>query len=81
MRRYRLAPLMWVTGMTFATAGAYLRIAADRHYATDVAAGMLVGAAVGFSVPYFAHRPGTTGIRFGAMPVREGAGVLATGSF
>ena len=81
MRRYRLAPLMWVTGMTFATAGAYLRIAADRHYATDVVTGMVVGAAVGFSVPYFAHRPGTAGIRFGAMPVREGAGVQVSGSF
>jgi membrane-associated phospholipid phosphatase len=81
MRSYRLAPLMWVAGMTFATAGSYLRIAADRHYATDVITGMVVGAAVGFSVPYFGHRPGTRGIRFGAMPVPEGAGIMASGVF
>jgi len=36
MRGHRLAPLMWIAGLGFATTGAYLRIAADRHYASDV---------------------------------------------
>jgi hypothetical protein len=34
MRGHRLAPLMWIAGFGFATTGAYLRFAADRHYAT-----------------------------------------------
>ena len=30
-RRYALAPAIWITGLSLATATAYLRIAADRH--------------------------------------------------
>src|SRR5882724_4869348 len=57
MRHHRLAPVMWAAGMLLATTGGYLRIAADRHYATDVIAGAVVGSAVGFTVPYFGHLP------------------------
>lgn len=55
MRQYRLAPVLWLTGMSLAAASGYLRIAADRHYATDVLAGALFGSLIGFSVPYFLH--------------------------
>ena len=34
-----------------AAATAYLRIAADRHYASDVTAGAIVGSAIGGAVP------------------------------
>jgi membrane-associated phospholipid phosphatase len=37
----------------------YLRIAADKHYFTDVLVGAIVGSAIGVAVPYFAHRPST----------------------
>ena len=47
---------MWVAGLVFASAGAYLRVAADRHYATDVITGAVVGSAIGLAVPYFGHR-------------------------
>src|SRR6059058_3168029 len=47
MRHHRLAPVMWAVGLLLATTGGYLRIAADRHYATDVLTGALVGSAVG----------------------------------
>jgi membrane-associated phospholipid phosphatase len=47
---------VWVTGLTFATATAYLRIAADRHYLTDVLAGAAIGAAVGWAVPRLIDR-------------------------
>jgi membrane-associated phospholipid phosphatase len=57
MRHHRWAPLMWISGMAFASTGAYMRIAADRHYATDVLTGILVGGAVGFAVPYVFHQP------------------------
>jgi len=47
---------VWVTGLTFATATAYLRVAADRHYLTDVLTGAAIGAAVGWTVPRLVER-------------------------
>ncbi|HVW29944.1 MAG TPA: phosphatase PAP2 family protein [Polyangiaceae bacterium] len=81
MRRYRMAPAMWITGMTLATVGAYLRIAADRHYATDVLTGMVVGAGVGFCVPYFAHRPRPLPVQLAPMAIPEGAGLMLSGTW
>ena len=85
MRKHRLAPLMWVAGLSFATTGAYLRIAADRHYATDVLTGAVVGSAIGFSVPYFAHRQVNderafiSQLRVGALPVEHGQLLVLSG--
>jgi len=79
MRHYRMAPAMWITGMALATCGAYLRIAADRHYATDVLTGMAVGAGVGFSVPYFAHRAKPVPVHVAPMTLPQGAGVSVSG--
>jgi membrane-associated phospholipid phosphatase len=66
MRGYRLAPLVWGVGMPLAAATGYLRIAADKHYLTDVVVGALFGAAVGVALPLLAHgrqdaSTGTTG--------------------
>ncbi len=55
LRGYSWAPLVWGTGLTLATAAGYLRIAADRHYLTDVLVGALVGSAVGVAVPRLFH--------------------------
>jgi membrane-associated phospholipid phosphatase len=55
MRGYRWAPLAWSVGGAVAATTAYLRIAADEHWLTDVVVGALVGAGVGFAVPYFFH--------------------------
>jgi len=41
----------WGLGLTLATATAYLRIASDHHYFTDVLMGALTGSLVGASVP------------------------------
>ena len=57
MRGYRWAPLVWSEGLVVATAVAYLRVAADKHWLTDVVAGAVVGAAIGFAVPYVFHGP------------------------
>lgn len=55
LRRYRFAPWVWVGGLTAATLTGYSRIAADRHYLTDVLMGAAMGAAAGFALPYFLH--------------------------
>jgi membrane-associated phospholipid phosphatase len=53
MRHYPMAPFVWVEGMLSGTVMGYLRIAADRHYLSDVLTGAGVGAAFGFAVPFF----------------------------
>jgi membrane-associated phospholipid phosphatase len=55
MRGYRYAPLIWSAGGALAMTTAYLRIAADRHWFTDVVAGAIVGAGFGFATPYLFH--------------------------
>lgn len=55
MRGYRWAPLVWAVGLPMAAFTAYSRIAGDAHYFTDVLTGSLVGAAVGFAIPFFFH--------------------------
>jgi len=51
----------WVlgSGLALAATTGYLRIAADRHYVTDVLVGAVVGSAAGFLVPHL-HRPADT---------------------
>lgn len=57
MRGYRLAPLVWIAGAMLGVGTAYLRMAADRHYFTDVLAGATIGTAMGIGVPLLFHRP------------------------
>jgi len=80
LRRYKLAPVVWVVGLTAATATGWLRMAADKHYFTDVAVGALTGAAFGFAVPWLhrAHVPRSVPM---PVPVRGGMGVAWTGRF
>ena len=78
LRRYRLAPVVWASGLAVAFATSYLRIAGDRHYATDVICGAAFGSAIGFSVPYFGHRPAPT-VQLAAMPVPGGSGLSLYG--
>ncbi len=56
MRGYEMAPWIWGTGLAIATTTGYLRIAADKHYITDVIAGAVAGSAFGFGIPYLFHR-------------------------
>lgn len=61
MRGYDLAPLVWAIGLPLATLTGYLRVAADKHYFTDVIVGAAVGSAFGVGLPLLAHGPQTTG--------------------
>jgi membrane-associated phospholipid phosphatase len=55
MRGYRWAAAPWVVGGVLAAATGYLRIAADRHWLSDVLVGMLVGVGIGLAVPLAFH--------------------------
>gem|GEM_PF-4625413 len=63
LRGYRVAPLMWSLGLPMAATVAYLRVAADRHYLTDVVAGAGLGTAIGILLPLLLHRPHGDGSR------------------
>lgn len=57
IRDYPGWPVMYVVGLVGATAVCYLRVAADKHWLTDVLAGAAVGSTVGVGVPLL-HRAG-----------------------
>lgn len=50
-RGYGYEPVIWATGMTLAASTAYLRIAGDKHYLTDVAGGGALGVLAGVAIP------------------------------
>ena len=80
-RGYRTAPWVALAGAVLATSVGYLRIAADRHYLTDVLAGAAVGAGVGAGVPLLLHpaRGRSPSRRVWLLPTPGGAALL--GSF
>jgi hypothetical protein len=55
LRGNPLAPLLFGTGAIFTLATGYLRIAAGKHYLSDVLVGAVLGSAVGFLVPFTFH--------------------------
>ncbi len=57
LRGYKHAWVAWLVGLPLATTTALLRIAADKHWASDVLVGAVVGAGVGALVPWLLHRP------------------------
>ena len=59
LRHYRWAPAVWAAGLVGAALVGYLRIAADKHYFTDVLTGAGAGAAFGVAVPAL-HRKSNT---------------------
>lgn len=55
LRGYRSAPAVWAAGLALAGGVGYLRIAADRHYLTDVLAGAVAGTVIGVAAPRLLH--------------------------
>lgn len=55
LRGYEHAPYVWAAGLGMAGLTGYLRIAADRHYFTDVLTGAVVGSAFGVGMPLLLH--------------------------
>jgi membrane-associated phospholipid phosphatase len=56
LRGYSGANVVWIPGVVLASVTSYLRLGCDRHYFTDVVAGMVVGTAVGIALPRLLHR-------------------------
>jgi membrane-associated phospholipid phosphatase len=55
LRGYDAAPAVFAASLSVAFLTGYLRLAADKHYLTDVLAGALLGSAVGVVVPLVFH--------------------------
>jgi membrane-associated phospholipid phosphatase len=55
LRGYDSAPWVWGIGLGIASTTGYLRIAADRHYLTDVLVGAATGLAAGIALPRLLH--------------------------
>ncbi len=70
LRGHRFAWLTWAVGLPLALTTATLRLAADKHWLSDVLVGTVVGAAFSVAIPLLFH--GRTGdpitLRLGAMP-------------
>lgn len=67
LRGYRGAPWVLGGGLALAAFTGYLRIAADKHWLTDVLAGAAVGSLVGWAVPYLFHRADGSGSQGAAI--------------
>jgi membrane-associated phospholipid phosphatase len=65
---------VWAAGLTLATTTGVLRVVADEHYATDVAAGAATGALVGWLLPRL-HRPERTVSPAARAPVPAAAAI------
>ncbi len=78
-RGYQLEPVIWAVGFTLAGSTAYLRIAADKHYFTDVLAGSVVGSAFGVAVPLLLHSGVLRRHQLNVAPT--GNGMMIRGAF
>lgn len=78
LRGYRLWWLSWLVGIPLATSTAMLRLAADKHWASDVLIGSSLGLLAGVLMPTFLH--GSAG-PITARVVPAGTGLAVTGTF
>jgi membrane-associated phospholipid phosphatase len=73
-RGYKLAPVVWGVGLTLAGTTGYLRIAADKHYLSDVVVGAVLGSAAGVFLPRWLHDH--RGREIAVVPTPGGIAVL-----
>jgi membrane-associated phospholipid phosphatase len=55
LRGYRQAWLLWAVGLPMAATTAILRLAADKHWASDILIGAAIGTTVGILMPTLLH--------------------------
>ncbi len=83
LRGYRNSWLVWSVGVPLAGLTGYLRMAAEKHYFSDVLVGAAVGSAFGVGVPLLLH-PRIGRIQAGAVELRavpSANGVALVGRF
>lgn len=69
LRGYRHAWVVWAVGIPMATATALLRLAADKHWTTDILLGSALGLATGILMPTLLHgQVGPLTARVSPMP-------------
>lgn len=71
LRGYRHAGVLYGGGIALSLTTGYLRIAADKHWSSDILTGWLIGAAIGYAVPRFVHTR-TTELRPVVSPTEVG---------
>lgn len=80
LRGYRSTPWVWAGGMTIAAGVAFLRVAGDKHYLTDVLTGAAIGTAFGIAVPRLLHGredpEGERGAQLTLVPIPLGVHVV-----
>lgn len=85
LRSYEGRWIIWAVGLPLAASTAYLRMAADKHYLTDVLVGTAVGSLFGFGVPMLFHgragRYGEDAIPVDVQLVPAGNGAALVGTF
>jgi membrane-associated phospholipid phosphatase len=69
-RHYWTEPYVWGIGIALSLSTEYLRMAADKHYLSDVVTGGAVGLGVGLLVPRLMHHD------IAVVPIRNGAAVV-----
>jgi membrane-associated phospholipid phosphatase len=79
LRGYRFAWLTWAVTVPMALATATLRLAADKHWMSDVLIGTLVGSAFSVAIPLLFHGRDSSGptVRLSPMP----NGLALSGTF
>lgn len=76
LRGGRHAWVVWLCGLPIAAATAMLRLAADKHWFTDVLLGAASGAAFGAGLPLLFHQPSEAPPRVSLVPAPGGLGLL-----
>ena len=69
-RHYKTEPYIWGAGIALSLTTEYLRIAADKHYLSDVIVGGLLGVGAGLLVPRLMRR------ELAIVPVSNGAALV-----
>ncbi|HSP77464.1 MAG TPA: phosphatase PAP2 family protein, partial [Myxococcaceae bacterium] len=83
LRGYRNRWLIWAVGLPAAAATGMLRMAADKHYLTDVLVGAAAGSLFGVGVPLLLHgREETQQLQAAELRVTGGiGGFVVSGRF
>jgi len=75
IRGYWTEPYVWGAGITLSLATEYFRMAADKHYLSDVLVGGLVGIGAGLTIPRLMRR------NLVIVPAPESRGLAVVGMF